>query len=70
MNNQWKPNSWKDKPAKHLPTYKDVKSLELITKKLSNYPIYVLPIKVNFCYNKNKFFYKTDSYLNLYKTND
>ena len=38
MNNQWKPNSWKEKPAKHLPTYKDVKSLELITKKLSNYP--------------------------------
>ena len=38
MNNQWKPNSWKDKPAKHLPTYKDVKFLELITKKLSNYP--------------------------------
>ena len=36
MNNQWKPNSWKDKPAKHLPTYKDVKFLELITKKLSN----------------------------------
>ena len=35
MNNQWKPNSWKEKPAKHLPTYKDVKSLELITKKLS-----------------------------------
>ena len=38
MNNQWQPNSWKEKPAKHLPVYKDVKSLEVVTKKLSGYP--------------------------------
>ena len=38
MNNQWKPNSWRNKPAKHLPTYKDSKSLELITQKLANFP--------------------------------
>jgi len=38
MINQWKPSSWKEKPAKHLPTYKDTKSLEKITQKLSNYP--------------------------------
>ena len=38
MNNQWKPNSWRNKPAKHLPTYKDSKSLELVTQKLANYP--------------------------------
>lgn len=51
-------------------TEKDAPKFKFYEKKLSNYPIYVLPIKVNFCYNKNKFFYKTDSYLNLYKTND
>ena len=38
MNNQWKPNSWKEKPAKHLPAYKDIKSLELVTQKLTGYP--------------------------------
>ena len=38
MNNQWKPSSWKEKPAKHLPTYKDVKTFELITQKLTGYP--------------------------------
>ena len=38
MNNNWKPHSWRDKPAKHLPTYKDIDKLNLVTKKLSNYP--------------------------------
>jgi 3-deoxy-7-phosphoheptulonate synthase len=38
MNNNWKPNSWMEKPAKHLPTYKDIDKLNLVTKKLSNYP--------------------------------
>ena len=38
MNNNWKPNSWRDKPAKHLPTYKDMDKLNVVTKKLSNYP--------------------------------
>ena len=38
MNNQWKPSSWKEKPAKHLPTYSDVRSLDLVTQKsLSKY---------------------------------
>ena len=23
MNNKWKPNSWRDKEAKHIPKYKD-----------------------------------------------
>ena len=38
MNNNWKPNSWRDKLAKHLPTYKDIDKLNIVTKKLSNYP--------------------------------
>ena len=38
MNKQWKPSSWKEKPAKHLPTYKDVKSLEKVTQQLAQYP--------------------------------
>ena len=38
MNNNWKPSSWRDKPAKHLPTYKDLDKLHTVTKKLSNYP--------------------------------
>ena len=32
MNNNWKPSSWRDKPGKHLPIYKDIKSLELVTQ--------------------------------------
>ena len=38
MNNNWKPNSWRDKLAKHLPIYKDIDKLNAVTKKLSNYP--------------------------------
>ena len=38
MNTKWKPTSWREKPAKHLPTYKDIKSLELATKQLSKFP--------------------------------
>ena len=38
MKNLWKPNSWREKPAKHLPTYKDSKSLESVTQKLENFP--------------------------------
>ena len=38
MNNNWKPNSWRNKHAKHLPNYKDVDMLDNVTKKLINYP--------------------------------
>ncbi|PPR45984.1 MAG: Phospho-2-dehydro-3-deoxyheptonate aldolase [Alphaproteobacteria bacterium MarineAlpha5_Bin6] len=41
MNNidtKWKPASWREKPAKHLPKYKDVKALDIATKQLSNFP--------------------------------
>jgi 3-deoxy-7-phosphoheptulonate synthase len=38
MNNIWKPNSWKDKPAKHLPNYSNAEKLKIVTDKLSNYP--------------------------------
>ena len=38
MINNWKPNSWKEKPAKHLPNYSNVEQLNSVTKKLSGYP--------------------------------
>ena len=38
MNNNWKPSSWRDKPAKHIPKYEDESHLTKITKKLSEYP--------------------------------
>ena len=38
MNNNWKPSSWRDKPAKHIPEYDDAAHLSSITKKLSEYP--------------------------------
>ena len=38
MNENWKPNSWQSKKAKHLPIYSDEKKLKVITNKLSSYP--------------------------------
>ena len=38
MNNNWKPSSWREKPAKHIPEYEDASHLARITKKLSEYP--------------------------------
>ena len=38
MSNIWKPNSWKTKPAKHLPTYSNAKNLKAVTDTLSSYP--------------------------------
>ncbi len=38
MNNDWKPSGWKNKPAKHLPIYKDEAELESVLKKISRYP--------------------------------
>ena len=38
MNKNWKPDSWRNKTAKHLPNYGDLDKLNLITKKLSAYP--------------------------------
>ena len=38
MNNNWKSSSWKNKPAKHLPNYKDEAALESVLKKISRYP--------------------------------
>ena len=34
----WKPNSWKGKPSKHLPEYKDQGKLNNVLKELSNFP--------------------------------
>ena len=38
MNDIWKPNSWKKKNARHIPFYKDLNNLEMVTKKLSAFP--------------------------------
>ena len=38
MKNKWSPDSWKTKPAKHLPLYKDKAALESVLKKISRYP--------------------------------
>ena len=34
----WKPNSWKSKPCKHLPEYKDQDKLNNVLKEISNFP--------------------------------
>ena len=34
----WKPNSWKNFTAKHLPTYKDEAELDLVLGKIKKYP--------------------------------
>ena len=34
----WTPSSWKTKPVKHLPIYKDKVALESVLKKISRYP--------------------------------
>ena len=38
MHTKWKPNSWRLKQAKHLPTYSDEKKLKTVTDALSSYP--------------------------------
>jgi len=38
MYTNWKPNSWRNKPAKHLPNYSNSKKLSAVTEKLSNFP--------------------------------
>ena len=38
MSNVWKPNSWKNKPAKHLPNYSNAEKLKAVTDTLSSYP--------------------------------
>ena len=38
MIENWKPNSWQDKKAKHLPIYSDQKKLLAVTNKLNSYP--------------------------------
>ena len=34
----WKPNSWKNKPSKHLPEYKNQDKLNNVLKEISNFP--------------------------------
>ena len=34
----WKPNSWRNKPAKHIPEYADQDKLNNVLKELSNFP--------------------------------
>ena len=38
MKKKWSPDSWRAKPAKHIPLYKDKAALELVLKKISRYP--------------------------------
>ncbi len=38
MNKNWKPSSWRNKTAKHLPKYSDESKLSEITDIISNYP--------------------------------
>ena len=38
MKTNWSPSSWKTKPAKHIPIYKDKAALESVLKKISRYP--------------------------------
>ena len=38
MTSNWQPNSWRDKPAKHIPTYSNDEELCVAREKLSNFP--------------------------------
>ena len=38
MNSKWAPNSWRSKPAKHLPIYKDEDLLKVSLDKIKNFP--------------------------------
>ena len=38
MSTVWTPDSWKSKPAKHMPTYPDAKVVDATVEKLRNYP--------------------------------
>ena len=38
MNKNWKPSSWRNKTAKHLPKYSDESRLNEVTNIISNYP--------------------------------
>ena len=38
MNNKWSPNSWRSKPAKHIPTYKDLNDLNKTIEELKRFP--------------------------------
>ena len=38
MTRNWKPNSWRDKPARHIPTYSNDEELSAAREKLSNFP--------------------------------
>ena len=37
MTRNWKPNSWRDKPARHIPTYSNDEELSVAREKLSNF---------------------------------
>ena len=38
MKNNWKPESWRNKPAKHIPKYEDSDLLASVTEKLKTFP--------------------------------
>ena len=38
MSSQWSPNSWRSKPAKHLPIYKDDILLKKSLDKIRDFP--------------------------------
>ena len=38
MNNSWKPSSWRNKPAKHIPQYENTGLLNSVTEELKKYP--------------------------------
>ena len=38
MKTSWSPNSWRSKPAKHMPTYKDENLLKESLDKIKKFP--------------------------------
>ena len=38
MTSNWQPNSWRNKPARHIPTYSNNEELNSAKEKLSNFP--------------------------------
>ena len=40
----WKPNSWRKHPVKHIPKYEDEKELNVVLNKLKTFPPLVLSL--------------------------
>ena len=46
---QWSAQSWRDKPIKQHPTYKDKALLESVEAQLKSYPPLVLQVNQELC---------------------